>query len=477
MKFARLDFQRSACLRRHRPFINHRSRWLAWVRVFTVIAMGTWLNTANGEAAAPQALAQYVQTPDAAYAWSVRQDLQRGGCRVVELALTSQEWRGHSWQHRLFLILPIHRGAAQDAVMFIDGGDWQERDEKPVDRPGLPRGVSRFVPLALATQSPIVVLRNVPQQPMFDGKREDALIAMTFDQYLRTEQSDWPLLLPMVNAAVRAMDATQAFLQQEKLPEVTGFTLTGASKRGWTAWLTAAVDPRVRGVVPMVIDLLNMNAQFKQQIADYGSFSPQLRDYTQLNLFDRLQTPDGQALVRLVDPYAYRDRLTQPKLMVLGTNDPYWTVDALSLYWPGLRGDAYITYIPNAGHTLGGDWRRVAGSLFALHRHAHHLEAMPQLAWQFGPADAQGIVELSVTSDTAPSEVRLWTATSTTRDFRNATWTATPVPAKADNDQAWAVTLAPDPQAYRAAMVECVYPRRPFALHLTTVIQVLPPAQ
>src|SRR5690606_20512085 len=153
---------------------------------------------------------------------------------------------------------------SRDALLFIHGGRWKPEYEAERSSTQLPREAHLFARLAEAIRAPVAVLRQVPFQPLFE-RREDALIAYTFDQYLETGEGDWPLLLPMVKSATRAMDAVQEIVGKRWAAAPESFTVAGASKRGWTAWLTAAVDKRVMAVAPMVIDVLNIPAQMDHQ--------------------------------------------------------------------------------------------------------------------------------------------------------------------------------------------------------------------
>ena len=157
----------------------------------------------------------------------------------------------------------------------------------------------------------------------------------------------------MVKSVVRAMDAIQQWSRKGARGEVLKFVVTGASKRGWTTWLTAVVDKRVIAIAPMVIDMLNIPAQIPNQLKQWGQFSIQIVDYTRRGLVQPENQTDRHArLWEMVDPYSYRDRLKIPKLIILGTNDPYWTLNALDLYWHGLTGIKHVLYVPNAGHSL-----------------------------------------------------------------------------------------------------------------------------
>jgi PhoPQ-activated pathogenicity-related protein len=274
--------------------------------------------------------------------------------------------------------------------------------------------------LAETLRAPIAVLRHVPYQPIFE-RREDALIAYTFDQYLESGEADWPLLLPMVKSAVRAMDAIQAYAAEHWRMSVASFTVAGASKRGWTSWLTAAIDPRVASVAPIVIDMLNVPAQIALQRATFGNLSEQVQDYVTIDLPGRIDSDRGRALLAMVDPYQYLAELTPPKLIVLGTNDRYWPLDALRLYWDGLPEPKRVLYVPNQGHGVG-DFERLIAGLSAIHRYSAGGKQLPTVTWDY--ATQAGRLGIDVQSDRRPRQVLAWTATSATRDFREAEWTS-----------------------------------------------------
>lgn len=374
---------------------------------------------AQARADASGELARYLAAPDASYAWREVQSSRLGATEVTQLVLTSQTWRGIPWKHQLVILRPstLERSATQ-GFLFIHGGRW--RPEYETAQVDLPREARIFARLAETLRAPVAVLRHVPFQPLFD-RREDALIAYTFDHYLTSGETDWPLLLPMVKSAARAMDTVQAFARDRWQLSLDAFTVAGASKRGWTSWLTAAVDPRVAGLAPMVIDMLNIPAQIELQRETFGALSEQVQDYVAIDLPGRVGTERGQYLMAMVDPYSYRAALDQSKLILLGTNDRYWPLDALKIYWDELPEPKRVLYVPNAGHSVR-DLGRLVGGLVALHRYAANGEGLPAVSWKYSVrADALGA---DVQSNRVPRRVQAWTARSPTRDFRDAHWSS-----------------------------------------------------
>jgi PhoPQ-activated pathogenicity-related protein len=381
-----------------------------------VTTAGFFVNGAAGVARA--GLDEYVKQPDAAFAWSVAGSHDTPAGAITSVKLTSQVWQGITWRHDLRVYEP-HEVAYPDAMLlFITGGD-NDRQANDDDH-------RQAFGLARICGARVAVLPQVPNQPLLDGKTEDELIAETFVRYLQTKDENWPLLFPMVKSAVRAMDAVQAWAKANGKAPVTRFVVAGGSKRGWTTWLTGAVDDRVVAIAPMVIVMLNLGKQGANQLKVWGQYSEQINDYVERGLMETIATPTGTKLWKMVDPLTYRDRLTKPKLLVNGTNDRYWTLDALDLYWDELRGPKHLVELPNAGHNLkvNRDW--ATSALGAFFHHVITGRPMPRFTWD-AARGAGGETTLTMHATPAPVAARIWTARSTTRDFRESPWESAPL--------------------------------------------------
>src|SRR6266487_256033 len=178
------------------------------------------------------ALEDYLQLPDTNFAWVKIDEKQAEGFTVAHSQVTSQLWRTNLWTHHLQIARPEKVRNPGIAFLYITG-DGRGTSSLPL-----------LQTLAGRAGAIAAVVTRVPNQPLYDGRKEDALIAYTFDQYQKTGDETWPLLFPMVKSAMRAMDTVQAFVDKEQHQKVERFVVGGASKRGWTTWLTAAVDGR-----------------------------------------------------------------------------------------------------------------------------------------------------------------------------------------------------------------------------------------
>jgi PhoPQ-activated pathogenicity-related protein len=382
-----------------------------------MVMLAAGLTLAASPRTAHAGLDEYVKKPDTAFAWSKTSKLSTPAGTITTLGLASQVWQEITWKHELTIYEPRELAYADAMLLLITGGDHSSKQNDNDHKQGFG--------LAQLCGARVAVLRQVPNQPLLDGRTEDELIAETFVRYLQTKDENWPLLFPMVKSAVRAMDALQAFAKETGKP-VTRFIVTGGSKRGWTTWLTGAVDDRVVAIAPMVIVMLNLGMQGPNQLKVWGKYSEQIDDYVQRGLMEKTSTPDGTKLWKMVDPLTYRDRLTKPKLLINGTNDRYWTLDALDLYWNELEGPKYLIELPNAGHGLEANRDWALSGLGAFFRHVVTDRPMPKISWDLARG-AGGDATLTIHADPAPQAARIWTARSQTRDFRESRWESAPL--------------------------------------------------
>lgn len=367
-------------------------------------------------------LDDYVVLPDPSYTYSVHDVQQSLLYDVHVLRLTSQTWRDPSdvnhtvWEHWLTMVVPA--GQSGDHAMLIIGGG---NTFDPAPEPGID---SFEVAVALATGAVTAVLYAVPNQPLVFAeepgvaKREDAIIAYSWDQFLRGGDDFWPVQLPMTKAAVRAMDTLQTHAATLSSPiDLQQFVVTGGSKRGWTTWLTGAVDDRVVGMAPLVIDLLNMQPSFQNHHAAYGFWAPAVQDYEEKKIFSWFGTPEMNALISMVDPHAYRHRYDAlPTYGMNASGDDFFLPDSAQFYFPDMPGVKYLRYVPNANHGFTGHEDALL-SIRPFYQAVVSGQSMPQFSWTL---PTPGTIE--ITTVDAPSAVNLWQATNaSTRDFRITT--------------------------------------------------------
>jgi PhoPQ-activated pathogenicity-related protein len=344
------------------------------------------------------------------------------------------------------------------------------------DRPA-PDGANEVVSrIAEATGSIVAELKMVPNQPLTfhgDGKprKEDDLIGYGWNQYLETGDATWLPRLPMVKSVARAMDCLQEWSEQEGA-KIDQFVVAGASKRGWTTWMIGAIDPRVAAIVPIVIDVVNVQSCMRHHAAVYGFWATAVGNYYQHKILQRPTHPRMGDLYRIEDPYFYLDRLTMPKYIVNGSGDQFFCPDSSQFYYDDLQGEKHLRYVPNADHGLDKSIDSAA-SIVAFYQMIIAGKPRPQPTWTFEDDGA-----IRVVSDETPRRVTLWQANNpNARDFRVATigkaYTGTELMPEADGS--WVGRAATPEKGWTASFIELAYDSGgAFPFEVSTAVRVLP---
>lgn len=361
------------------------------------------------------ALDRYIAQPDPAYKYSLVNKFSGKGFTGYILEMDSQNWLTTAevdrplWKHWVTIVVPEKLNGST-GLMVISGG---ANGGRP---PARPDGL--LVGLATSTNSVVSEIKMIPNQALtFTGdhpRKEDALIAYTWDKYLRTGDAKWPARLPMTKAVVRAMDTVTAFCGSPEggAIKVEHFVVTGASKRGWTTWTTAVTDRRVVAIAPLVIDMLNIVPSFEHHYRAYGFWAPAVHDYVVDHIMERSGTREYKALMKIVEPYEYRDRLTMPKYIINASGDQFFLPDSSQFYFDKLKGEKHLRYVPNADHSLrGSDAVQTLQSFYGM---VISGKERPKYSWKF---EKDGSIRVKTAA--RPTEVKLWQATNPAgRDFR-----------------------------------------------------------
>ena len=390
-------------------------------------------------------LKKYVDRPDSSYKWT------DSGARLEDgsgwtgylLNFTSQTWLSpelvsrSEWWHQLLIIVPDENKVLDTATLWITGQDNDVGDVVSIDD----FEIKFMTDVAVSQGMTTAVLFQVPNQPIVfsedvlqDSRREDAIIAFTQWHFLNDDKSDseYLLRLPMTKAAVKAMDTINYFLTDDTAPDEiqdiginpTKFIIGGPSKRGWTTWSTSAVDDRVIGSMPTVMDELNFIKNLRHHWRSLGGWTFSFEDYWKLNLTHYLDDPKMQDMYDIIDTYEYREKMMMPKLVICATNDEFFLPTDSRYWWfdmPEQHQLNRILMLDNSGH----DFRDALTSrLPAVNTWIYQVvkgqvENIPRFTWSITP----GSGDIEIFSELSPTKVELWSAISCSekrRDWRMA---------------------------------------------------------
>lgn len=383
----------------------------------------SWYVTANKTASAifrpstvtsATALANYVGKYDASTNGYMFNSGAHFGWDGYQFFLASQTWRSTSevdrplWTHDMTMAVPWFSG--DDVIFLINGGS------NPTSGPS-PDSTIALVCIALGVS--FAQLDQIPNQPLYftdevnNARTEDEILAYSLDKAIDTHDMEWPVHVAMTKAAVKAMDLIQR--QNKSLDD---FLVIGASKRGWALWLTTEVDPRVKWILPIVIDVFKLPEQVEHHWESYGTYSSAIQDYVDFDLFCRCHNDPWAStdLANIVDPYSKINKFTMPKFIVNASGDQFFLPDSSRYYLHELPGQTWLRYMPNKDHYMEGvldDYNNLLGIL-GWGANMMSGASNPTYSWY-----VDGYGQIVVTANSTPDSVKLWQATNPNgRDFR-----------------------------------------------------------
>lgn len=422
-------------------------------------------------------LTDYVHAPDSTFRYEIVHSVPGEKFDFLVLKMYSQHWltkeivNETEWWHWVSVVVPKNT-TFETGMMWIGGGSTNSKMPEKPD--------ALILAASTNTNSIVAQIHNVPFQPLvfandtFGERYEDAIITYGWRKFLeggaKDEDAIWLARLPMTKAVKLAMDAVSDVVKTNYNKNLNKYVVGGASKRGWTTWTTAAVDDRVVAIIPVVIDMLNLEPSFIHHYKNYGFWAPAVDDYVREEIFDWMGTEEFDRLLEIVEPYSYIEKYDMPKLLISAAGDEFFQPDSWEFYWNDLIGEKHVQYVPNFGHDVGDS--DAVPNLISFYASVLNNTPRPKYEWKI--EGDQILVNLDSTQK--PASVKLWTAhNEEARDFRidvfGPNWKSVDLPISGNGK--YEVIMETPEKGYQGHFIEITFPGQlPFKV--TTGVEVLP---
>ncbi|EIJ1709006.1 PhoPQ-regulated protein [Salmonella enterica subsp. enterica serovar Infantis] len=397
--------------------------------------------------------------------YSLLEKKQRPGVMLQRFNLNSQTWSPQGvvsperWQNGVDIYIP-DSAREKNALVVINNGSGTPVAPTNFNEEELSR-------IAIATRTVVISVSNVPNQVLsYQGVTtplgEDNSVAYSWKLFIGDthKYQDASLHIPMAASVSQAFRLAKKELTQQNINK---FIVTGASKRGWAAWLTALSDPDVGAVVPFAMDLLNTQKSLEHMYQSYGKNWPvAFYPYYNQGIDQQVGTDKFARLMRLEDPLTYLntdmgDRLKIDKYIINASGDDFYVPDNSHFYYGLLPGSKSLRVVPNSTHN--GILSVAEQSLITFVNRFQEKQKLPEITENV-QSRGDGKKELVVNFSEKPVAILQWTARNpAARDFRYACdikYNSVPV-SLATGDNTLSISLTTPDSGWQATYIEATF--------------------
>lgn len=164
--------------------------------------------------------------------------------------------------------------------------------------------------------------------------------------------------------------ARRAITALSELPYVDpdAVAVSGVSMGGVATYLVAATDERVKAAIPVVA------SGYFDEIVMEGSLANFIVP-TEVTLNDQA----GMDLIRYFDCRAYAEQLSIPTLLLIGTHDEFFFIEAVNKTYSIIPCEKAINLAPNTGHAMPDDRWLVSSIIWLDHYLKGSNETLPSM--------------------------------------------------------------------------------------------------
>ncbi|EEI9684169.1 PhoPQ-regulated protein [Salmonella enterica] len=402
--------------------------------------------------------------------YSLLEKKQRPGVMLQRFNLNSQTWSPQGvvsperWQNGVDIYIP-DSAREKNALAVINNGSNNNGSGTPVAPTNF--NEEELSRIAIATRTVVISVSNVPNQVLsYQGVTtplgEDNSVAYSWKLFIGDthKYQDASLHIPMAASVSQAFRLAKKELTQQNINK---FIVTGASKRGWAAWLTALSDPDVGAVVPFAMDLLNTQKSLEHMYQSYGKNWPvAFYPYYNQGIDQQIGTDKFARLMRLEDPLTYLntdmgDRLKIDKYIINASGDDFYVPDNSHFYYGLLPGSKSLRVVPNSTHN--GILSVAEQSLITFVNRFQEKQKLPEITENV-QSRGDGKKELVVNFSEKPVAILQWTAKNpAARDFRYACdikYNSVPV-SLATGDNTLSISLTTPDSGWQATYIEATF--------------------